>query len=202
MSFKFDSGVIAVIRTDDPQIALTLGRAFSDTNISAIEVTMTVPDALGVVDRLIKEGVQRVGVGTVRTVDQVQKSAKIGAAFVVSPHSDELIIKEAVKLGIAVTPGAFTPSEIVRAVQLGATSVKLFPISALGGISFVESILEPLPDLPLVVSGGVQPEEVQGYLKLGVKGVCMGGALWTLEIAQTGDVARAHDYALQALERM
>lgn len=202
MSEKFNSGVIAVIRTDSPQIALTLGRAFSETNISAIEVTMTVPDALSVVERLIKEGVERVGVGTVRTVDQVEKAAKIGATFVVSPHSDEAVIRKAVELGLAVTPGVFTPSEAVKAVQLGSTSVKLFPISALGGISFVESILEPLPDLPLVVSGGVLPAEVQSYLKLGVKGVCMGGALWTPEIAVTGDVSKTRDYALQALAKM
>ena len=202
MSKIFNSGVIAVIRTDNPQIALTLGRAFSDTNISAIEVTMTVPDALFVVERLIKEGVERVGVGTVRTVRTVEQAAKIGASFVVSPHSDEAVIKMAVELGLDVTPGVFTPSEAVKAVQLGATSVKLFPINALGGISFVESILEPLPDLPLVVSGGVLPEEVQSYLKLGVKGVCMGGALWTPEIAATGDVSRTREYALQALARM
>ena len=202
MTNNFNSGVIAVIRTDSPEIALTLGRAFSDTTISAIEVTMTVPNGLDVIETLIKEGIQRVGAGTVRTVEQVKRAAAIGASFVVSPHSDELVIKEAVKLGIPVTPGAFTPSEIVRAVQLGATSVKLFPIDALGGISFVKSVLEPLPDMPLVVSGGVQPEETQSYLKLGVKGVCMGGALRTHEIAVTGDVSATREYALQALKRM
>jgi 2-dehydro-3-deoxyphosphogluconate aldolase/(4S)-4-hydroxy-2-oxoglutarate aldolase len=202
MTIRYDSGIIAVIRTDNPKYALTLGRAFSDTSISAIEVTMTVPTALDVVKTLINERIERVGLGTVRTVDQVKEAAEIGATFVVSPHSDEALIKEAARLGLAVTPGAFTPSEVVRAVQWGATSVKLFPINALGGISFVESILEPLPDMPLVVSGGVQPEEVQSYLKLGVKGVCMGGALWTPEIVATGDIARVRDYALQALERM
>lgn len=202
MTDKFDSGVIAVIRTDNPEYALTLGRAFNKTSLSAIEVTMTVPNALEIIKVLINEGIQRVGLGTVRTVEQVKEAAIIGATFVVSPHSDEAVIKEAVQCGISITPGAFTPSEIVRAVQWGATSVKIFPIDALGGISFVASILEPLPDMPLVVSGGVQPEEVQSYLKLGVKGVCMGGALWSPEIVATGDIARVREYALKAMERM
>ena len=66
----------------------------------------------------------------------------------------------------------------------------------------MKAVLEPLPDARLVVSGGVQPQEVQDYLKLGCVGVCMGGALWTPEIADTGDIAAIRAYALTALSRM
>jgi 2-dehydro-3-deoxyphosphogluconate aldolase/(4S)-4-hydroxy-2-oxoglutarate aldolase len=196
------SGVIAVIRTDDPEIALTLARGFNATSVDAIEVTMTVPNALNVIEMLIAEGVTRLGGGTVRTIEQVQRLRSMGAAFGVAPNMDEAILKEAVRLGLPFTPGTLTPSEMVRAQQLGATSLKVFPISAVGGIEFVHSVLEPLPDLALVVSGGVQPSEVRSYIDAGCVGVCMGGALWTQEIASTHDVSAVHSYASKALERI
>ena len=196
------SGVIAVIRTDDPEIAATLARGFNSTSVDAIEITMTVPNALEVIEKLIQEGVTRLGGGTVRTIEQVQRLRSMGAAFGVAPNLDEAILKEAVRLGLPFTPGTLTPSEMVRAQQLGATSLKVFPISAVGGIEFVHSILEPLPDLALVVSGGVQPAEVRSYIDAGCVGVCMGGALWSQEIAATHDVSAVQSYARKALERI
>jgi len=196
------SGVIAVIRTDDPEIAATLARGFNSTSVDAIEITMTVPNALEIIEKLIEEGVTRLGGGTVRTTEQVQRLRSMGAAFGVAPNLDEAILKEAVRLGLPFTPGTLTPSEMVRAQQLGATSLKVFPISAVGGIEFVHSILEPLPDLALVVSGGVQPAEVRSYIDAGCVGVCMGGALWSQEIAATHDVSAVQSYARKALERI
>jgi len=197
-----NSGVIAVIRTDDPDIALTLARGFNSTSVDAIEITMTVPNALEIIEKLIEEGVTRIGGGTVRSIEQVQRLRYMGAAFGVAPNFDEAILKEAVRLGLPFTPGTLTPSEMVRAQQLGATSLKVFPISAVGGIEFVHSVLEPLPDLALVVSGGVQPAEVRSYIDAGCVGVCMGGALWSQEIAATHDVSAVQNYASKALERI
>lgn len=199
---KSGSGVIAVIRTDSPEIAYTLGKAFDRTNVSAIEITMTVPNALDVIKNLLSEGVERLGGGTVRTIAQVNALAAMGAAFVVSPHSDEQLIRRCVELRTACTPGTLTPSEMVQAMQWGATSLKVFPISAAGGLAFVDSVLEPLPDLKLVVSGGVQPHEVHSYLEAGCVGVCMGGTLWDQKIAESGDIAKATNYALAVLARM
>lgn len=196
------SGVIAVIRTDDPEIALTLGRGFNETDVDSIEITMTVPNALAIIEKLISEGVTRIGGGTVRTIEQVRSLSSMGAAFGVAPNLDESILGEAVKLGLPFTPGSMTPSEMVRAQQLGAASVKVFPISSVGGISFVHSVLEPLPDLSIVVSGGVQPSEVRSYIDAGCVGVCMGGALWSKEIAATHDVKAVHTYAKEALARI
>ena len=196
------SGVVAVIRTDDPEIALTLARGFNATSVDAIEVTMTVPNALQVIEKLLAEGVTRLGGGTVRTIEQVQRLQSMGAAFGVAPNLDEAILKEAVRVGLPFTPGTLTPSEMVRAQQLGAISLKVFPISAVGGIEFIHSVLEPLPDLALVVSGGVQPAEVRSYIDAGCVGVCMGGALWSQEIAMTHDVKAVYDYARAALERI
>ena len=158
--------------------------------------------SLDVIKNLLNEGVERLGGGTVRTLDQVNALAAMGAAFVVSPHSDEQLIRRCAELKIACTPGTLSPSEMVQAMQWGATSLKVFPISAVGGLSFVNSVLEPLPDLKLVVSGGVQPHEVRSYINAGCVGVCMGGALWDQEIAASGNIAKAADYALAALAKM
>lgn len=199
---EISRGVVAVIRTDNPEWAYNLAKAFDSTSVIAIEITMTVPKALDVIHRLIDEGVQRVGGGTVRTLEQVESLAKMKASFAVSPHSDERIIKRCVELNLPVTPGTLTPSEMVRAMQWGATSAKVFPINSVGGLSYVKYVLEPLPDIPLVVSGGVTPEEVQKYLDLGCVGVCMGGALWDEKITASGDIALMNEYAKSALARM
>jgi 2-dehydro-3-deoxyphosphogluconate aldolase/(4S)-4-hydroxy-2-oxoglutarate aldolase len=197
-----NKGVIAVLRTDSADHALTIGRALADTSVIAIEVTMTVPNATKVIAQLIDEGVKRVGAGTVRNAAQVKELAKIGANFVVSPHLDVEVVKAAVDLGVPTTPGCLSPSEMVRAMQLGATSVKIFPINSVGGLDYVNFVLEPLPDLPIVVSGGATIEQVNSYLAAGVVGVCLGGALWTPEIAATGDVAKAKEYAEAALAKI
>ena len=202
MSRTFNSGVIAVIRTGNPDHALLIARALSDTVVDSIEVTLTVPNAIEVIKTLVREGVERVGAGTVRTVAQVKEVANVGGEFVVSPHSDREVIEVAVKHGLKVTPGALTPTEMVQAMKWGASAVKIFPIWAVGGVEYVRSVLEPLPDLPIVVSGGATPEEVKEYLKLGVKGVCLGGALWKQEIVSTGSITASHQYAVQALSRM
>jgi len=195
-------GVVGVIRTNNPEYAYRLAKAWNETSITQIEVTMTVPNALQIIEKLLGEGVTRLGGGTVRTVEQVRELKRIGASFAVAPHSDEKIIKEAVSLGLPITPGALTPSEIFRAKELGATSVKIFPINSVGGLTYIEAILEPLPDLKLVVSGGVQPREVQDYLRLGCVGVCMGGALWSESTVASGDISAIRSEAEVALKGM
>ena len=195
-------GVVGVIRTNNPEYAYRLAKAWNETSITQIEVTMTVPNALQVIEKLLGEGVTRLGGGTVRTVEQIRELKRMGASFAVAPHSDEKVIKEAVSLGLPITPGALTPSEIFRAKELGASSVKIFPINSVGGLTYIEAILEPLPDLKLVVSGGVQPREVQDYLRLGCIGVCMGGALWSEKTVASGDLSAIRSEAEVALQGM
>lgn len=196
------SGVIGVIRTTSSADALLIGRAWDATTLTGIEVTMTVPNAIQVIQTLVDEGVKRLGAGTVRTTAQVKELARIGATFIVSPHLDEDIVKTAIDLGLSVTPGTMTPTEMVQAIKWGATNLKVFPISALGGLHFVQMILEPLPDLPLVISGGVQASEVSAYLAAGVKAVCLSDILWNQEMITAGDISRATTFTRQVLSDM
>jgi 2-dehydro-3-deoxyphosphogluconate aldolase/(4S)-4-hydroxy-2-oxoglutarate aldolase len=181
-------GVFAVIRTSEPTYALTIGRGLAGTSVAAIEITMTVPDAPRVIAALVAEGVTRVGAGTVRTVEQVESCHRAGATFIVSPHLDRAIVQASLHRGLAVVPGVMTPSEIMTALDLGATAAKVFPIQTVGGLTFVEAVLEPLPDVRLVASGGLLPEEVPRYLDAGAYGACLGDALWHWPDVAEGDV--------------
>ncbi len=195
----FPRGVVAVIRAPAAATALTVARGLAGTSVVGIEVTMTVPDAPDVIATLRSEGVTRVGAGTVRTLDQLKRCVGAGAGFLVSPHLDPQLAAAAVASGVPIVPGALTPSEIVAAIGLGAAAVKVFPVSAVGGLAYLRAVLEPLPDARLVVSGEVLPPEVPGYLAVGAWAACVGGSLWRREDAERGDVEAIRRYATQVL---
>jgi 2-dehydro-3-deoxyphosphogluconate aldolase / (4S)-4-hydroxy-2-oxoglutarate aldolase len=192
-------GVIAVLRTDSARTALTLGRGFALTTLAGIEITMTVPDAVNVIATLVEEGVQKVGAGTVRTLAQVDACVQAGASFIVSPHLDPALVEHCVDLSVPVVPGTMTPSEMVRALQLGAAAVKLFPVSAIGGHVTVAALLEPLPDARIVVSGEVALPEAPAYFAAGAWAACVGRSLWPPEAARD-DPSAVRDYAQHALD--
>jgi 2-dehydro-3-deoxyphosphogluconate aldolase/(4S)-4-hydroxy-2-oxoglutarate aldolase len=192
-------GVVAVIRTRTATSALSLARGLAATDVTGIEVTLTVPDAIRVIATLVAEGVGRVGAGTLRTVDDVRACADAGATFLVSPYLEPRLVEAAVSLDVPVVPGALTPSEIAQAMSLGATAVKIFPVSAVGGCSYVRALLEPLPEARLVVSGEVTLPEVAEYLRAGAWAACVGPSLWRPEQVESGDIGAIHDFASRAL---
>jgi 2-dehydro-3-deoxyphosphogluconate aldolase/(4S)-4-hydroxy-2-oxoglutarate aldolase len=196
----FPRGGVAVIRAPAAATALTVARGLAGTAVAGIEVTMTVPDAPGVIATLRSEGVSGVGAGTVRTLDQLRRCAEAGAGFLVSPHLDPRLVAAAAESGVPVVPGALTPSEIVAAMGLGAAAVKVFPVSAVGGAVYLRAVLEPLPDARLVVSGEVLPPEVPGYLAAGAWAACLGASLWRWEDAERGDVEAVRRHATKVLE--
>lgn len=192
-------GVIAVIRTSTATSALALARGLAATDVTGIEVTLTVPDAVKVIATLVSAGIGRVGAGTVRTVDDVTACADAGATFLVSPYLEPRLVEAAVGLDIPVVPGALTPSEIAQAMSLGAAAVKIFPVSAVGGCSYVRALLEPLPDARLVVSGEVSLPEVPDYLQAGAWAACVGPSLWLPEQVESGDIGAIEAFARRAL---
>jgi 2-dehydro-3-deoxyphosphogluconate aldolase / (4S)-4-hydroxy-2-oxoglutarate aldolase len=195
-------GLISVVRTHSAETALTLARGIARTAVAGIEVTMTVPDAIKVIAALSSEGVHGLGAGTIRTVAQLDGCVEAGAQFVVSPHLDPDLVKAAIDRGVPVIPGALTPTEIMRAMALGASAVKVFPVLAVGGLSFVQAVLEPIPDARLVVSGEVTLGEVDDYLAAGAWAACIGPSLWRAEDVERGDVDAVAAFAEQALEQV
>lgn len=200
--WQLQRGVISVVRTRSAKSALTLARGVARAAVSGIEVTMTVPDAIEVIATLTAEGVAGVGAGTVRTIAQLEGCIEAGAQFVVSPHTNAELVTAAVDLGVPVIPGALTPSEIMRAMALGASAVKVFPVLAVGGISFVQAVLEPIPDARLVLSGEVTLAEVDDYLAAGAWAACIGPDLWRAEDVERGDVEAVAKFADAALAKV
>jgi 2-dehydro-3-deoxyphosphogluconate aldolase/(4S)-4-hydroxy-2-oxoglutarate aldolase len=186
-STPFAPGVIAVIRATDAHIARTIVRGLMETSVSAIEITLTVPDAF----QLISEGIGRnipLGVGTVLEPEDCRRAIDLGANFIVSPHLDEEILSLCVEAQTFCIPGVLTPTEIQRARRSGADAVKLFPIKSVGGLDYAKTLLEPFPDLKYIVSGGISVSEVSDYLNAKCIAVCLGKALIDKDAAANGDV--------------
>lgn len=193
------SGIIAVIRTDSADLATTIAMGLEDTPVASIEVTMTVPDAVEVIRDLTRRLSVPVGVGTVTDRSAAEAAVAAGAAFVVSPGLQTDVVAAALDAEVPVVPGALTPSEIMTAWAAGATAVKVFPVSSVGGPSYVRAVRAPLPHIPLVVSGGVRPSDVDDYLAAGATGISLGSSLIDAEAAATGDVDAVHRQALARL---
>jgi 2-dehydro-3-deoxyphosphogluconate aldolase / (4S)-4-hydroxy-2-oxoglutarate aldolase len=149
--------------------------ALVDGGIRLVEVTLDTPGALEAVERGRRSG-WSIGVGTVLEPDEVDRSVDAGAAFVVSPGIVPEVIERAIELGVDVVPGAFTPTEVIRANAMGAGVVKLFPAS-LGGPGYLRALRGPLPHVSLVPTGGIAIGDVAAYLSAGAVCVGLGDAL-------------------------
>ena len=117
-----------------------------------------------------------IGAGTVLTVAGARAAIGAGARFLVMPHTDPALIEFAAAQGIPAIPGAFTPTEVLAAWRAGACAVKIFPASAVGP-SFVRELRGPLPDVPLVPTGGVTIESAPGFIAAGAVAVGIGSWL-------------------------
>ena len=166
---------------------MTLAMGLEDTPVDSIEVTMTVPDAVEVVRNLSGRLTKPVGVGTVTDAAAVEAVVAAGAAFIVSPGLSSGVVEAALAVGVPVVPGALSPSEIMAAWDSGATAVKVFPVSSLGGPEYIRMVRGPLPHIPLIVSGGISPGEVGAYLEAGAAAVSLGSSLVDSETVATGD---------------
>ena len=171
--------IVAVVRGDSWEEAVQIGRALARGGIRALEVTMTVPQATQALEALSQELGESVllGAGSLTTREQAQDSLLAGAHFLVSPAVVPEVIEVGQQRGTATMPGALTPSEILTAVRAGADMVKVFPVSAVGGPSYIKALLEPLPWLKLVPTGGMTLGNLGEFLAHGAACVGLGGAL-------------------------
>jgi 2-dehydro-3-deoxyphosphogluconate aldolase/(4S)-4-hydroxy-2-oxoglutarate aldolase len=172
-------GLIPVLRARNAGQAHAVVQAMMAGGVTVVEVTMTVPGAIDLLRELKAEFGAKllVGSGTVTTGEQAEATIEAGAEFVVSPsfHPDVVAVTKAhKKLSI---PGALTPTEIVTAWEAGADYVKVFPCSAVGGGSYLKSLLAPFPHLKLIPTGGVTLENAASYLKAGARALGVGSDL-------------------------
>jgi 2-dehydro-3-deoxyphosphogluconate aldolase / (4S)-4-hydroxy-2-oxoglutarate aldolase len=179
--------LVAVVRSKSADEAYTTACAASDAGIWFVEITLTVPGALGIIERLALRNDLYVGAGTVLSKHHGKQAIEAGARFVVSPTLELDLIPLCHKAGVACFPGAATPTEILAARRMGADLVKIFPADLLGGPYFIRQMQGPLPDVRFMVSGGVSLENVHEYVELGVTGICLGSSYLGSLLAEKGD---------------
>ena len=180
------AGIIVVLRTADPEQAYQAALGLIDGGVRTIEITFTIPSAVEVIARLADSDVH-LGAGTVLSPDQATAAVTAGARFVVAPDTNADVLRRTHELGVPVVPGALTPTEVQRARLLGADAVKIFPVRAMGGPSYIADLRGPLPDIPFVISGGVTAEIAPRYLELGVQAVCLGREFLDPDEVAAGD---------------
>lgn len=193
-------GVVPVIRADSADQAAALINAIADGGVTAIEVTMTVPDAVELITDLSNDERLLIGAGTVLDAETADRCIKAGAKFVVSPALNIDTIRLCNKLQIPVMPGAITPTEVVNAWQAGADIVKIFPAGAMGGASYLRSLKAPLPHIRLMPTGGVNKSNAAEMIKAGAEAIGVGADLADLNALRSGDTTSITRSAKEYLE--
>ena len=196
-----DNGIVAVVRTETAEKAKKIVDAVKAGGINTIEVTMSVPGAIDVIEGIVrfKSDDMILGVGTILDPETARVAILAGAEYVVSPHINPEVIKLCNRYQIPCMPGAMTVKEIVEAMELGADIVKLFPGEILG-LQAIKAILGPLPQAPLMPTGGVSLENIEEWIKAGAVAVGVGGSL--TKGAKTGDYDLVTQTARQFVEKI
>ncbi|PSK95887.1 2-keto-3-deoxy-phosphogalactonate aldolase [Murinocardiopsis flavida] len=182
-----ENRVMVIYRGQTPEQCLEFSAGLHAAGIRLFEVTLNGPDPFTAITALHDAygGALPIGAGTVLTADDVARAADAGARIIVSPNVDEAVIARTKALGLVSVPGAFTPTEIVRAVDLGADVVKVFPIRPVGA-DYIRQLRGPLPDVPMMATGGVDADLAGACMQAGCTAVGVGIQLFG-ERALAGD---------------
>lgn len=171
-------GIVPVVRCASPEEARMAAGAVAKGGIPIVEITMTVPGALEVISELVKTMPELlVGAGTVLNRKMAEKCADAGAQFLVTPGFAKQVVAEARKIDLVVMAGALTPTEVMAAWDAGADFVKIFPCANVGGASYIKVLKGPLPEVPLVPTGGVNLVTAADYIQAGAAALGVGGEL-------------------------
>ncbi len=196
----FPNRLCGVLRTENAEAGFQACLAAMEAGVQTIEITKTVPSCFELIKGLIGTTFGRypVGVGTVWDPGAVKEAKAAGASFVVTPVVLPEVAEACRQEDILCVLGALTPTEIYQARLSGATMVKIFPITPVGGPRYIESLNGPLGGVPFWVSGGVPIEDIGAYLRLGVKAVGLTGSLFPSEALAKRDMDRIRDNAERA----
>ena len=181
-------GLIPVLRAKNVAQGRAVVEAMVAGGVTVVEVTMTVPGATDLLKELKKAYGSELllGSGTVTTGDQAQSTIDAGAEFVVSPSLHPGVISVTKSNNKISCPGALTPTEAITAWNAGADYVKIFPASAVGGASYLKSLLAPFPQLKIIPTGGVTLQTAEGFIKAGARALGVGSDLVNLAAIDAG----------------
>ncbi|HWF67321.1 MAG TPA: bifunctional 4-hydroxy-2-oxoglutarate aldolase/2-dehydro-3-deoxy-phosphogluconate aldolase [Acidobacteriaceae bacterium] len=184
--------VIPVVRVSTREQAICAVDGIISAGITVVEITLTVPGAIQIVQDLTAKYGQKllVGAGTVLDAETCRLAVLAGAEFIVSPAFDARVLEVARTYGKICMPGALTPTEALVAWQAGADLVKIFPCNSVGGPSYIRSLKGPFPQMEVVVTGGVNLENVGQYLAAGVAAVGVGEIILEREAIEAANVGQ------------
>ena len=183
-----ETGIIPVVRAASADEAMRAIDAIKEGGVSVLEITMTVPGAVRVIEEVAaRYGSEAlVGAGTVLDEETARICILSGAQFVVSPSLNIGTIACCRKYGVSVVPGALTPTEVVEAWTAGADFVKVFPAGAMGGATYIKALKGPLPQIELIPTGGVSLKTAADFIKAGASALGVGTDLVDLKALREG----------------
>jgi 2-dehydro-3-deoxyphosphogluconate aldolase/(4S)-4-hydroxy-2-oxoglutarate aldolase len=181
-------GLVPVVRAPSAELAIRAVEAILAGGVSVCEITLTVPGALDTIRSLCGRlgGRACIGAGTVLAADEATACIDAGAQFIVSPGLDLRTLHTAQEHGVAVMPGALTPTEVITAWQRGADMVKIFPCSAVGGAKYLRALRGPLPQVKFLPTGGVNLTTAADYIAAGASALGIGTDLVDVSVLEAG----------------
>lgn len=193
-----DCGIVAVVRSPDSGQLVEVARALADGGVTAVEITMSVPDALDVVRQVRRALGDRLllGAGTILDPETARAALLAGAEYIVAPTLNLDVVRLCQRYDKLVMPGAFTPTEILTAWEAGADIVKVFPADCVGP-AFFKALRGPLPQVRLMPTGGVDLQTAADFLRAGACCLGVGGQLVEPKAVADGDFARIGALARQ-----
>jgi 2-dehydro-3-deoxyphosphogluconate aldolase / (4S)-4-hydroxy-2-oxoglutarate aldolase len=196
-------GLLPSVRVNTQELARFAAETVYSAGIPIVEITLTVPGALEVVGDLARRYPDMaVGAGTILTEDMARRGVDAGARFLTSPGFVPEVVAYAKKAGIVVFPGAMTPTEIIAAWKAGSDFVKIFPTTPVGGVQYIRALKIPLPQIPLIVSGGVNQATALEFILAGATALGVGGELLPLEALHFRQENRIHELARRFLTKV
>jgi 2-dehydro-3-deoxyphosphogluconate aldolase/(4S)-4-hydroxy-2-oxoglutarate aldolase len=184
-------GLVTAVRVQSELQALTAVEALGAGGVPVAEVTMSMPNALRILEQVVARfgGSMLIGAGTVLNAEMASQCIAAGAQFVVTPGMNVATIEQCGTSGIPIFAGALTPTEIAAAWSAGADCVKVFPVHAMGGVSYIKSIQAPLPFIELLPMGGVTLESAADYINAGCFALGVGSDLVSTSLCEDGGAA-------------
>lgn len=194
-------GIVPVVRANSLAEAAFAAQAVLQGGIPIVEITMTVPGAIGLISELGRctPGLL-VGAGTVLDAETARRCLDAGAQFLVSPGLDLETVKLAAKEDVVIMAGALTPTELMAACKAGADFVKIFPCAQVGGAAYIKALKGPFPQVPLVPTGGVNLETAADFIAAGAAALGVGGELIDRDAIQSGKSAVIESLARRFME--
>jgi 2-dehydro-3-deoxyphosphogluconate aldolase / (4S)-4-hydroxy-2-oxoglutarate aldolase len=176
-------GIVPVVRASSADEARLAVEAVSEGGIPIVEITMTVPGAVDIIRELVKTTGSNllVGAGTVLNPEAAMRCLDAGAQFLVSPGLNVATIELAAREGKLMMAGALTPTEVITAWEAGSDFVKIFPCGQVGGAKYIKALKGPLPQIPMIPTGGVNVQTAAEFLEAGAAALGVGGELVHLE---------------------